>query len=66
MGLDYAKMKTLRQKIGLSQEDAAQAAKLGSKQAWYNIESGRQPNVTIDVLERMADALGVKAKDLLK
>ena len=46
-------------------DEAAIAAGLKSRQAWHNVESGKQiPR--LDTLERIAAALGVKAKDLLK
>ncbi|MGE5610000.1 MAG: helix-turn-helix transcriptional regulator [Bacillota bacterium] len=64
--LDTEKMRQLREKLGLTQEDAAKRAGLDTRQAWNNIESGRQTNVTIEKLERIAAALDVKAKDLLK
>lgn len=59
-------MKALREKKGLSQADAAKAAGLANQAAWQQIESGARPNPTIDTLDRIAKALGVKAKDLLK
>ena len=64
--LDTAKMKALRIKRGLSMEQAAAAAGLRGRQRWYEIESGRQTNLTLDTLNRIAAALGVRAKDLLK
>jgi transcriptional regulator with XRE-family HTH domain len=65
MPFDYVKMRELREKRGYTQEQAALRAKMKSKQAWNNVESGRQVP-TLETLERIADALGVKAKDLLK
>jgi transcriptional regulator with XRE-family HTH domain len=38
----------------------------GGRQQWNDIESGRRKNLTIDTLNKIATALGVKAKDLLK
>lgn len=64
--LDLAKIRRLRLKLKLSLNDAAKRAKLAGKQSWYEVESGRKPNVTIDTLNRIAAALGVKPKDLLK
>lgn len=64
--LNTEKMKSLRIKRGLTMTEAATAAGLGNRQRWYEIESGRQTNVTIDTLNRIAAALGVSAKDLLK
>ncbi len=64
--LDIEKIKELRMKKGMTQEEAAKAAGLSSRQAWHNIEAGRQPKIQLDILENVAKALGVKAKDLLK
>ncbi|MGE5611211.1 MAG: helix-turn-helix domain-containing protein [Bacillota bacterium] len=64
--LDVEKIRELREKAGLTQQQAAELAKLKSRQHWNEIESGRQTNITMDTLERIASALGVKAKGLLK
>lgn len=66
MGLDFEKLKTLRDRRGLTQEEAATLAGLSGRQRWNDIESGRKVNVTIETLEAVAKAVGVKAKDLLK
>jgi transcriptional regulator with XRE-family HTH domain len=66
MGIDYAKIKSLREKRGLSLMDAARAAGLKSRQEWHQIETGERDNATVATLEKVARALGVKAKDLLK
>lgn len=60
------KIKTLRERLGLSQDDAARKAGFKGRQYWYNIESGKRTNIKIDTLEAIAKALGVKAADLLK
>ncbi len=59
------RIKELREKLKLTQAEAAKAAGLKSKQAWSNIENGYQKNLTIDTLERVAKALHVKGKELL-
>lgn len=65
MPVDLQKIKQLREKLGLTQEQAARAAGFKTRQSWNLIESGKHiPRV--DTLERVADALGVKAKDLLR
>lgn len=66
--LDTDKMRELREKLGLSMEEAARRAGFASRQRWYEIEAGRgsRTNVKIETLNRIAAALGVKAKDLLK
>ena len=66
MGIDIEKIKRLREKKNMSQLEAAMASGLTSKQRWNHIETGRFQNVTVDTLEKIAKALGVRAKDLLK
>lgn len=66
MPIDVDKIKTLREKLGLSMQEAAVKAGLKTRQAWNRIEAGGQPNLGVQYLERVADALGVKARDLLK
>ena len=64
--IDIEKIKQLREKRGLTQQQAAEKAGLSSRQAWHNIEAGRQPNLGVQMLEKVAAALGVKARDLLR
>jgi transcriptional regulator with XRE-family HTH domain len=64
--LDAAKIRQLREALGLSQVQAAKLAGLPSSQVWSDIERGRRKNLTIESLERVAKALGVSARDLLK
>ncbi|QOV91075.1 helix-turn-helix transcriptional regulator [Humisphaera borealis] len=66
MGIDLDKVKALREKRGLTQDEAAKLAGLPNRQKWYQLESGRIANPTIATLEAIAKALGVKARDLLK
>ena len=67
MPLDREKIKSRRLKLGLSQEQAAEKAKLGGgRQQWSNIENGGDASITLTTLEKVAAALGVKAKDLLQ
>jgi DNA-binding XRE family transcriptional regulator len=65
MGLDFEKIKRLREASNLSQEEAATAAGMGSKQAWSRIENGTHTNLSIATLEAIARALGCSARDLL-
>jgi transcriptional regulator with XRE-family HTH domain len=64
--LDTDKIRTLREGRGLSQEEAATLAGLSGRARWSEVESGRLVNITMETLEKMAKALGVKAKELLK
>ncbi len=64
--LDHEKLKALREKKGLTMEEAAAKAGFASRQHWYMIESGKRLNIELATLDKIADAVGVKAKDLLK
>lgn len=64
--LDIEKIRRLREKLGMTQEEAAKKAGMASRQEWNHVEKGRRPKLQIDILERIAMALGVKDKDLLK
>lgn len=65
MPLDRERMRKLRLKLYANQQAAADAAGLGSKQRWSNIEAGTEANVTVEILERIAKALRVKPAELL-
>jgi len=64
--IDTDKIKKLREKLELSQSQAAEKAGLNGRQDWSSVETGRRPGITLTTLDKMAKALGVKAKDLLK
>ena len=64
--LDVAKVKSLREGLELSQGDAAVRAGFKGRQAWNNIESGRQATVSLATLAKLALVLKVQARDLLK
>jgi transcriptional regulator with XRE-family HTH domain len=66
MSLDTDKIKSLREKLGLTQEQAAERAGFKTRQAWNNIESGRQASIGLSTLDKIATALGTTAKNLLK
>lgn len=63
--LDVAKIKQLREARGWTMEEAAKRAGFKSRQAWYNIEAGRQ-SPSLATLDRIAKALGVRPGELLK
>ena len=63
--LDLDKLRRARERKELTQEQAATASGLSSRQAWNNLERGRT-DITLSTLGRIAKALGVRAKDLLK
>lgn len=64
--LDTGKMRQLREKLGLTQEQAAERAGLPSRARWNDIESGRKINITLGTLDAIAKALHVHGADLLK
>lgn len=63
--LDFEKIRILRKKLGLNQEDAAKLAGLGSKGRWADIETGERANVRLDTLGKIATALKVEPAELL-
>ena len=62
--LDVAKMKELRDALGLTQTEAAARINMPVSR-WCDIESGERINVTVETLGRIAQALGCDARDLL-
>ena len=63
--LDTVKIRALREARGWSMADAAKAAGFTGRAQWYDVESGRKPNVTLETLGKIADALGVDPRELL-
>jgi transcriptional regulator with XRE-family HTH domain len=64
--LDLKKLKSLREKLNLTLEEAAKRAGFTNRQQWYLIESGRRADVRLSTLDNLGKALGLKAKELLK
>lgn len=64
--LDTERIKERRTELSLSQEQAAERAGLKGRQAWSNIESGYQGNITLDTLAKVAKALNLSPAELLK
>lgn len=64
--LNVEKLKTIREKMGVTKAEAARLANLKSRQHYHMIESGASANITLATLDAIAKAFGVKAKDLLK
>jgi transcriptional regulator with XRE-family HTH domain len=58
-------VKKLRQKKGVSQDRLSKLADL-SMNTIVNVESGLNPNPTIETLLKIAKALGVGVDDLMK
>lgn len=65
--LDLEKIKARRAKLGMTMEQAAEAAGFKSgRQYWYMLESGQRPDVPLSTVNRIAAALKCNAKDILK
>lgn len=64
MPLDVDKIKSLREKRGLSLDDAGNQAGLGGLREWLAVEKG-VTDLSISQLDRVAEVLGVEAADLL-
>lgn len=64
--LDHDKVRRLREKMDISQGEAAKRAGMSGRQQWYLIESGTRSDVTMTTLGKLAKALGCKPKDLVK
>lgn len=63
----HEKIRSLREKKGISQRDAAQLAGI-TFQKWNELERGRvnqSRGMTVKMLRKIAHALGVKPGDLL-
>lgn len=58
-------IKKIRQEKGISQDRLSKLADL-SLNTVVNVESGANPNPTIETLVKMANALGVTPDELLK
>lgn len=65
MPVDFSKITAMREKRQLTQDEAARAAGMKTRQQWYAIESGRRPRLSVDTLEKIATALGVPPCELL-
>lgn len=65
--LNRAKMRELREALGLTQDDAAERAGFsGGRSRWSEIETGkRRSGVTLDTLYAIAAALNCDPCDLL-
>jgi transcriptional regulator with XRE-family HTH domain len=64
--LDIVKMRRLREDAGLTVTEAARRAGWKDRRRWHAIESGAKKDISLKTLDRIADALRVEAKDLLK
>lgn len=65
MRVNFGKIKTLREKKGLSMGEAAKRAGLRTIQRWSDLENGRHDNPRVLTLAAVAKVLGCKVDDLL-
>lgn len=63
--LDLRKMETRRKALGLSQEEAAVRAGLATRQQWNAIVKGHKANITMETLDRIAEALQCDSRELV-
>jgi transcriptional regulator with XRE-family HTH domain len=59
-----ARVKTLRETLGLSQEAFAEKAGLGYKY-YQSVEAGRKRDIRLSTLEKLAKACGLELRELL-
>lgn len=59
-----ARVKTLREALGLSQEVFAERAGLGYKY-YQHVEAGRKRDIRLSTLEKLAKACGLEPAELL-
>jgi transcriptional regulator with XRE-family HTH domain len=64
--LDIARVKARREELGLTQEAAALAAGFNGRRSWNNIETGGRTAVTLATLAKLATALKLSPRELLK
>lgn len=66
MPFNYQAIKPRREKLGLTQQECADAAGLPNAQKWSNYETGRVPDPQLSTLEAIAKALKWSVKMLVK
>lgn len=64
MPLDPTKIKSLRERRSLTQQQAADAAGM-PRPHWTRLESGERPDPQLSTAEKVAKALGVRVERLL-
>src|SRR3954467_7954789 len=64
--LDVVEIERLRVARGLSQKQAAAAAGLSGCQHWKNIVTGKRAGITLRTLGRIASALRVSPRQLIR
>ena len=64
--LDTGRVKQERERQQLSMAAAARLAGMTAAQTWERIENGNGLSLTLRTLNKIAKALGIPARDLLK
>jgi transcriptional regulator with XRE-family HTH domain len=63
--INIARIAERRAELGLTQQEAAERAGLGTRMRWNHVECGRKKRCTADMLYRVALALAVRMEDLI-
>lgn len=66
MPLNIEYIRTRREQLGLTQEEAATAAGFANRQKWSQYEAGRVPDPQLSTLEGIARALGCDVGRLVR
>jgi transcriptional regulator with XRE-family HTH domain len=64
--LNTDRVRALRLKLGLTQQQAADRAHMAGRQEWNKIETGLRPDIRISTLLKLGRALGVPPGELLR
>jgi transcriptional regulator with XRE-family HTH domain len=65
MPFNYKAIRPRREKLGLTQQECADAAGFPNLQKWSNYENGRVPDPQLSTLEAIAKALKWSVKNLI-
>jgi transcriptional regulator with XRE-family HTH domain len=63
--LNHAKIRSLRLALGLTQQQAADAAGLDTRMRWHDLEAGRASDPHISTVKRIARALQATPADII-
>lgn len=66
MPLNAQKIRELRERTGMTLDEAARKVGFKTRQQWYALENGGRRNVQSDTLLALSRALGVPMEELMK